>query len=90
MNIKRKAFILGLFFLFFALLSVTVLPFAVLKYTHLDITEYSYIELEALFLICCAFLYVFSSKYYKYQIISILGALALYFFYLRIYDFVLK
>ena len=89
MNTEKKAFKIGLACLFVAIFSITILPFIVKKLTPIYFSEYFFTQVEFFLLFWCACLFAYSSKYYKYQILSILGALFLYFIYLKVYDLVL-
>ncbi len=79
MDTKRKAYNLGLLFLILALLSITVLPIITKKIAGLSLNENLFSQIEFFLLFWCACLYAYSSKYYKYQLLSIFVAILIYF-----------
>lgn len=89
---KRQTifFILGIIFLFAAILCITILP-AVLKnlgYAN-NIKDYILTEFEFLFMAFCFIFYLFSTEYFKQQILTILAALFFYIVFVRIYPILL-
>ncbi len=83
---KRKYFIIGTILLFIALFCITALPF-IIKKIYKPLPNNFYSVLEFLFLCGSSLFYCFSHKYYKYQIISILYAILIYFIFVRLYTF---
>ena len=83
MNTKKTAFIIGLVFLLFALLSITVFPALIQKFTSFHISQYFYAQIEFYLLFLCAGLYAYSTEYYEYQLYSIMGVVAFYVMFVR-------
>ena len=76
---QTKYFINGVILLSLACFSVTLLPL-IIKTTPISaiIKNYIYYEIEFFLLSASAIFYLFSPKYYKYQILSILVFMFIY------------
>jgi hypothetical protein len=82
-NIQIKYFINGLILLFLALCSITHLPIILKEKCGLIFENYIYVELEFFLLVACAIFYLFSPKYYQYQIYSIIFGIIYYSFFVK-------
>ena len=82
---KRLYFFIGTIFLFVALFCITGFPL-IIKHLYKPLDNNFYRVLEFLLLAASCFFYVFSHRYYKYQIISILYAILFYFAFVQFYE----
>ena len=74
MKKQTKYFTIGFLLLICALLSVTFLPIVIKLFTKLNIQKYIYIQIEFFLLIASSIFYLFSPKYYKWQILTAIVA----------------
>jgi len=84
MKRQLKYFLLGAFFLFGAMLTITLLP-VVLKEFYIKINPLFLSQIELFLLLSAAVLFLFSPKYYKWQILCVLYAILYYLLFLRIW-----
>ena len=82
LSTQGKYFINGVMLICLALLSVTIIPMC----AKLNFEKYIYVQAEFFFLCCASIFYLFSPKFYKYQITSIVIALFLYFLFVKLYS----
>lgn len=79
LNHQTQYFINGIILIIIALLSVTILP----KSNLLSIPKYAYYQIE-FFVLCAASIYfLFSPKYYKGQILTILLGIIYYILFVK-------
>lgn len=78
LNNQSKYFINGLFLLTFAVASVTHIPIILKTNFNLIFSAWLYYQIEFFLLCACAVFYLFSPKFYKYQVISVVFAFAYY------------
>ncbi len=86
MNKQKQYFINGLILLVIGLLIITVIPYAIDKF-KLAIEKSSFSELEFVVLTGCCLFYLFSPKYYKNQVLSIILGFLYYFMFFKFYNF---
>lgn len=84
MNKQKQYYINGIILIILALISVTLAPHIADK-LKLTIDKSSYAEFEFFLLTAAALFYLFSPKYFKGQILSILLAFLYYWMFLRLY-----
>ena len=82
MNKQKQYFINGLILLIIALLMITLIPYCADK-LKITVEKSSFSEAEFFFLIASAIFYLFSPKYYKFQLFSIFCAFFYYFVFLK-------
>ena len=87
MNKKKQYFINGLILIIIALLAVTVVPYCADKY-RVVIEKTSYSEFEFFVLCAASLFYLFSPKYYKLQVLSIIFAILCYFLFVKIFPLI--
>ena len=85
-NLQIKYFINGLILLALALYSITFLPIVLKERFGLVFENYIYVELEFFLLVAASIFYLFSPKYYQYQIYSILFGIIYYSFFVKLYS----
>ena len=87
LNHQTQYFINGLILLFLGVLSITILPVII---TKLKITipygNLFYRNLELFLLCACSVFYLFSPKFYKQQVISILFAMMFFNLFVKFYN----
>ena len=84
MKKQTQYFINGLILLILAMADITILPL-ILAAIDNSLDTFVYTEIEFFLLATCFVYYLFSPKYYKEQIVSIIFAVFYYFFFLEIY-----
>ena len=84
MNKQKQYFINGLILIVIAVLTVTVIPLCIDK-LKIAFEKNVFSDIELFVLMTGALFYLFSPKYYKMQVISILGALIFYLLFVRFY-----
>lgn len=82
LSLQAKHFINGAILLFLGVLSVTFFP----MFTKLGWERYVYLQIEFFLLTCASIFYLFSPKYYKQQIISVLFAVLFYLLFVKFYS----
>lgn len=85
MNKQKQYFINGLVLIILALLAITIIPFCADK-LRIPVEKNIFSEFELFALMLCALFYLFSPKYYKAQILSIICAVIFYFVFIKIYS----
>lgn len=89
MKKQTKYFITGVFLLTGALFCITLLPmFIKICKINLPIQRYMYAQVEFFILVACSIFYLFSPKYYKYQVLSVLTGILYYIIFAKIYSFI--
>ena len=89
MKSSKKYFLIGLLLLFCAISCVTVVPLVFrVFFKTIVIENYFYFEAEFLILVLSGILFLFSAKYYKYQMISIAILIFLYLIFVKTYPFI--
>ena len=78
MKKQTKYFIIGLLFLISAMFSITLFPIFIKLFTKFSIQKYIFIQIEFFLLVASSIFYLFSPKYYKYQLLTILLAIISY------------
>ena len=85
MNKQKQYFINGLILIIVAILAVTIIPCTADKF-KIVIDKNLFSEFELFTLTACALFYLFSPKYYKAQIISIVCVAIYYFSFIKFYS----
>ncbi len=83
---KKQCFIIGTIFLFIAIMSITFLPLIV-KHFYKPISNNYYRFIELIMLTISTAYYIFSYKYYKYQVIAVLYGILFYYAFVQFYWF---
>ena len=86
MNKQKQYFINGLILLVIAILTITIIPYVADRW-KMAFEKSSFSELEFFLLTACTLFYLFSPKYYKNQVISIVFAYLFYFIFVKIFPF---
>ncbi len=86
MNKQKQYFINGLILLVIAILTVTIVPYLADKW-KMAFEKSSFSEFEFFLLTASTLFYLFSPKYYKNQVISIIFAFIFYFTFVKIFPF---
>ena len=84
MNKQLKLYLNGLILIALALIMITIIPFLSDK-LKIVAEKGIFSELEFFFLTAGALFYLFSPKYYKYQILSIFVAISHYFIFIHFF-----
>lgn len=79
LNNQIKYLINGIILLILGVFSVTFLPLLI----KFHIERYVYLQIEFFFLCCASIFYLFSPKYYKIQILTILWAVLYYLLFVK-------
>ena len=87
MKKQKQYFINGLILIIVALMAVTIVPYCTDRF-RLFIEKNVLCEFEFFTLCASALFYLFSPKYYKGQIISILSAYLYYFAFVKLYPYI--
>jgi len=82
---QTKYFLIGGILLLCALFSITFLPLIIKFFTKLSIQKYIYVQIEFFLFVASSIFYLFSPKYYKQQILTILIAILYYYLFVLIY-----
>ncbi len=85
LNLQTKYFINGLILLALALFSITFLPMILKGKYNIIFENYIYVEFEFFLLVASSVFYLFSPKYYKFQIYSVLFGIIYYSFFVKLY-----
>ena len=88
MRKQKQYFINGLILVIIALFSITIAPYLADSF-KMVVEKHSFAEFEFFTLTAASLFYIFSPKYYKFQIISVLCAFIYYFAFLKIYKILL-
>ena len=78
-SLQTQHFINGVILLFLGVLSVTFFP----MFVKLGWEKYVYLQIEFFFLACASVFFLFSPKYYKQQIMSVIFAILFYFMFVK-------
>lgn len=84
MRKQKQYYINGLILLIIAMISITMLPHLADK-LKLTVEKSSFSEFEFFALCASALFYLFSPRYYKNQVLSIIFAFLYYFLFLKMY-----
>lgn len=87
MRKQTQYFINGIILLILGLLVITITPLIIENYRPISLEKYMYSEIEFFMLMACGVYYLFSPKYYKYQIISIALGMTYYFVFVHVMGF---
>ena len=85
LSLQAKYFINGLILLALALFVITFMPIVLKEKYNIIFENYVYVELEFFLLVASSIFYLFSPKYYKYQIYSVLFGIIYYSFFVKFY-----
>lgn len=88
MKFQTKYYILGNIFLVLAMFLATLAPIAAKTLGINYIETYSYVALKLLFLIIAATYYLFSPRYYKFQVMNIFSAILFYFIFVKFFNLI--
>lgn len=84
MKRQLRYFLLGSFFLFLGVLFVTLFP-VILKEFYIKINPLFLSQIELFLLLSAAVLFLFCPKYYKWQILAVLYAIAYYLIFIKVW-----
>ncbi len=91
MKRQTKYFIFGLLVLICAVFCTTFLPLIVKNcFYKINVENYIYFEIEFLLLVLGGVLFLFSPKYYKFQMLSIALLMIFYEIFIKIYPYILS
>ena len=85
MKKQKQYFINGLILMTIALFSITIVPYLADNFKFF-IEKHSLSEFEFFILTAASLFYIFSPKYYKFQLMSILCAFLYYFAFLKLHE----
>ena len=83
---QKKYFITGFIFIFLAMMAITLAPIALRRIFHIYLSNQTYSMIELSLLIIGSIFYVFSPKYHRKQLYSIVLAFLYYIIFARIYE----
>lgn len=82
LNLQTQHFINGVILLFLGLLSVTFFPM-IAKFGW---ERYVYLQIEFFLLVCSSVFFLFSPKYFKHQVMSILLGILYYLLFVKFFN----